>query len=68
MNNNENIKPEFADYIEDITSKLLSEVINEEKMNLKKTEGNKEAEMVKQVKSIIEREVKNYDIQKDGTE
>ena len=50
--------------INEISTRVLVEVIFKEKKNFNSKE-KKDADMIKMIKEVIEREVKKYDIQKD---
>lgn len=50
--------------INEISARVLLEIIFEEKKNFN-TKEKKDADMIKKIKGIIEREVKRNDIQKD---
>lgn len=53
-----------TEMIDDISNRVLYEIIFSEKKNFN-TKEKKDAEMIKLIKLIIEREVKKNDIQKD---
>lgn len=55
-----------SEKINEISTRVLLEIIFNEKKNFN-TKEKKDADMIKLVKSIIEREVKKNDIQKDET-
>ena len=55
-----------SEKVNEISTRVLLEIIFNEKKNFNKKE-KKDADMIKLVKSIIEREVKKNDIQKDET-
>ena len=50
--------------INEISTRVLLEIISKEKKNFN-TKEKKDADMIKMIKGIIEREVKKNDIQKD---
>ncbi len=50
--------------INEISTRVLLEIIFKEKKNFN-TKEKKDADMIKMIKGIIEREVKKNDIQKD---
>ena len=58
---------ENEELINEIANKLLIEVIFTEKKNFN-TKELKDAEMIKHLRKLIEREVKKYEIQKNETE
>lgn len=53
-----------SEKVNEISTRVLLEIIFNEKKNFN-TKEKKDADMIKLVKSIIEREVKKNDIQKD---
>lgn len=53
--------------INEISTRVLLEIIFEEKKNFNSKE-KKDADMIKQVKSIIEREVRKNDLQKNDNQ
>ncbi|MDD3453634.1 MAG: hypothetical protein PHN42_05140 [Bacilli bacterium] len=53
-----------TELIDDISNRVLLEIIFSEKKNFN-TKEKKDADMIKSIKMIIEREVKKNDIQKD---
>ncbi len=55
-----------SEKVNEISTRVLLEIIFNEKKNFN-TKEKKDADMIKLVKSIIEREVKKNDIQKDET-
>ena len=55
-----------SEKVNEISTRVLLEIIFNEKKNFN-TKEKKDADMIKLVKSIIEREVKKNDIQKDDT-
>lgn len=55
-----------SEKVNKISTRVLLEIIFNEKKNFN-TKEKKDADMIKLVKSIIEREVKKNDIQKDET-
>ena len=55
-----------SEKVNEISTRVLLEIIFNEKKNFN-TKEKKDADMIKLVKSIIEREVKRNDIQKDET-
>lgn len=56
-----------TELIEEISNRVLIEILFAEKKNFN-TKEIKDSDMIKKVKSIIEREVKKNDIQKDETD
>ena len=50
--------------VEDISQKLLYEIIFMEKKNFNSKEL-KDSEMINKIKSVVEREVKNNEVQED---
>lgn len=55
------------DRINEISTRVLLEIIFEEKKNFNSKE-KKDADMIKQIKSIIEREVRKNDLQKNDNQ
>ena len=55
-----------SEKVNEISTRVLLEIIFNEKKNFN-TKEKKDADMIKLVKSIMEREVKKNDIQKDET-
>ena len=55
-----------SEKVNEISTRVLLEIIFNKKKNFN-TKEKKDADMIKLVKSIIEREVKKNDIQKDET-
>ena len=53
--------------INEISTRVLLEIIFEEKKNFNSKE-KKDADMIKQIKSIIEREVRKNDLQKNDNQ